>query len=509
MTKCRLALSLFALLWCCSSSAQMTNNYRDAVTTALAPSFSSCGTAVPVSACWATAVSGTPTLSALSVGVDQETWGIASGTTNILRYNQTSQSWDSVLGLAGAIQLAVVDSGNVFALAACASGDPGCNKIYKYNGNGTWTNISSSLWFTQLAVGSDNDLWALSNTAYGCGKKVYHYNTSTSTFDFMNVGASQISVHHKDDVYTVCASVPTNNISWYYGGVWLTVNGWMSSVTVLPDGSVWGIGASGVLYHLNSTGAWDGITGKPTLIAGANQSEMYGLFAGVVKKYASTIVTVNYNVSGSATCSSGCGSNVNHTGTATLTVTGHAMVTNQQSVPFANYLTVTSSVSLTPMESEGCVYGEQGVAVISAGCPQSNTSGRVTCPMMGSVFTGILPSSFPYVERAFTFRRRVGTPFNCRASQPTGQVTNCDNNVANWCTSATTPPDFNDPGPIRDMHLPVDISGWLSSATCVGHIDSSGVHGPWACIQIPVIENDAREYDDIHSAPPYVCTHNP
>jgi hypothetical protein len=102
-------------------------------------------------------------------------------------------------------------------------------------------------------------------------------------------------------------------------------------------------------------------------------------------------------------------------------------------------------------------------------------SSGLNCSCIGSLF-----SSAKYTTQehpTYTQAKWLGTSLNCVTSQVTG-LTTCAFPVKNWCTAATTPPDFDMTGQnVGDLLLSPPYQFWDIFSGCY----RVGTSGPWSC----------------------------
>lgn len=507
MSRIKLSPILWCVLFCCPVFGQMTNNYRDQITHNVVTTYGVCGPTATSDYCWRT-FSGAPLLSQIAVGRDGSLWGVLQGSSTAVHYNPSTTNWDDVAPVpGGAKKMLSTDANTVYAVSLNGG-------IYQYNsGTLVWTQLpQGSHFFIDASVGADGDLWTIGNSSNGCGNNVFHWSAGNSTWVLQTFGLSQISVVNAGMVVGVCKRTivaPADNLYVWTpatGAALQTGSGWFSEVSAfVPDGNdinvtsatLWGVFSDGTLKHNDNVGSggWDRITGTPTLVSGGSTNLVYGLFAGTLRHYSAYTISISYNVSGSATCNSGCGTNVNHTGTAYMQIGAHTAVQNTQSVPYASYLNVQSTDTLTPMEASVCVFGEQG-AVLGP-CPSTSTSGHVTCPMMGSVFASSVGGWSLDIEGADTkLIATSGKQFGCKTVFG-AQL--CQQPVQPWCSN-TSSPDLH-PATVWTEAGPVWTGTWNDTAVCMRIHYGITINSSWYCS--PGV---ARRSTDLS---PGYCTYNP
>lgn len=501
MTRSKIASIVCALLLCCCQSVlgqggTMSNSYFDNPQYLVQDTFSICGPSVAATFCWHTY--NNITLTSVAVGFNGEMWGIASGTLVPVEYNTTTQGWDTKAALPHIVKLAVGNDSSVYALAACTTGT-GCNKIWKYNGaSNTWGQVASTLWFSDVSVGSDGDLWAISSTTYGCGKRVYHYDTSTSTFVATAAGLSQISVVNGDDVWGICASQSTSNVYHYDSVSWVEQAGSLSQIAASLDGvAVYGIKQSGAFQRMNADGSWSTITNaQPTQISAGTDALIYGVFGNTLQKYNRYTIGVSYSLNGSSTCpSSNCGT-VQHTANISLTLPHHATKTASQSTLYSNQISINVSDIADPNDAFDCF----DITGNPTGCIAVYGAATVSCPIMGPIYAASLPQNPTInVEGASTkvIARGAVNPGSCITFLG-ARV--CKQPVSEICYYGTAPPDYNPTSIYIDPAEQWQYA-WIATAACF-RVNWGGGHGPWLCTP-----GGATRTPDI--AADFRCTYNP
>jgi hypothetical protein len=128
-------------------------------------------------------------------------------------------------------------------------------------------------------------------------------------------------------------------------------------------------------------------------------------------------------------------------------------------------------------------------------------SGKVICSIMGTLVLQAL--SYHIVEEKAT-TRVIQTVTPPTTSNCTGTVQKtCDINVKEWCTPATTPPDYQ-PSKVRDMVSPFEFEAWDDTALCARVVWNGG-HSAWACSPGIGLEVAA---EGAPNPPQLACTYN-
>lgn len=156
------------------------------------------------------------------------------------------------------------------------------------------------------------------------------------------------------------------------------------------------------------------------------------------------------------------------TGTSTASVNGVGSSTNTASGPDTKFMSVTAKFQVFKLENNCYDYELDLCGDDSAGSGTDTIGG-------GYYFIFNL-----WFEIAWTMTQYTGAPGTHCA--PQGGVTFCDFAQNNWCTAATTPPDFNMNGQ-NIWWAQSDIQGYyLVSSVCVTATVVMGhPTGPWFC----------------------------
>ena len=208
------------------------------------------------------------TLKQISAGENGSAWGVNSA-NNIYRFiqpHQPTNAWHAVPG-ASLTQVAVGVDNNVWALDGTAA-------IYHYDPLiQNWENVPGSL--SQIAVGFGGDVWGINS-----GRSIYRYNASIQNWENVPGELAQIAVGANGDVWGI------NSGGYIYrfdlaSLAWEWIPGELKQLSVGVDGAVWGINTSGQIWRYDrQIQGWDGIPGQLAQIAVGSSSNIWGLNAG-------------------------------------------------------------------------------------------------------------------------------------------------------------------------------------------------------------------------------------
>lgn len=491
----RLALALSMLVLCSWRPMFAQGGYTSGTNTNLIDTTKTvCNTLSGNQNCWF-AVAGAPALSKISVGGNGTIVGLKTDNT-LTKYDPIAKAWSALPALSGATQVVTGDGITIYAVAN--------SHIYTLSGS-SWSQFGT-LAATQVAVGTDGDLWAIGTTAYGCGNAVYHY--ASGSFVQQSQGLSQITLSDARNVYGLCISIPStqNNLFFYDGSSWASYPGWLAQISVSAD-AVWGFNGSTSYHQAASTPTWDSIAGLPSYIASGSEQTTYGLFSNQLEKFQPYVIQVVHNVSG--TYSGGCTEpqpgyshicdTAQHVAVSNLQISGHTAVQGHDTKLWNANLNAVASDNLTPQESQLC-QDNNVCPTYTTGGPSGSGSG-VTCSSMGlgAIFSDSPLTTRLQFETAMTKVIPTGALIPGTCTTFNGQ-TWCKVPVKSMCAIGTNPPDFN-PTSVYTSVSPLYTGAFNVWAACV-RITFGTTHTPWQCSPGVALRNP----DTITNA---MCTHNP
>lgn len=218
-------------------------------------------------------------------------------------------------------------------------------------------------------------------------------------------------------------------------------------------------------YNLKAANpSWIHIVGGMTAIRGGISTEVFGLVNGAPYHLMALALGVKSTISGSYDCNGSCPPGSYHTG-STGSSFGPSRASNS-ALP-QNNLQATAlnfSSECDPM------FGDPSDPSCNA-----EVDGEVICPVMGNIFSQSFGLGLPQLEPAYTFTIWTGEYTSCTTDKY--QVTRCNFIVDDWCTPATTPPDFEMNGEaIWDLKAPA-YGFWGVRGICGRWHDAD----PWSC----------------------------
>lgn len=243
------------------------------------------------------------TFSRISVGSDGTIWALTNF-GSIFRYNTTNQNWQQVPG--GLAQIAVGDAADVWglnagqliyqyntstglfqqvggALTQISVGPDhnvwGINSVgqaWHYT-SGAWVNVAGT--YTQIAAGDGVAAWALNNG------NIYQYNSSTKTFGQIGGTLSQIAVGSDNDLWGLTSA---GYCYHYVSSSWINIPGAYAQIAVGSTTNVWTLDSAGRIYKYNSSTKTFQQTPGGLRQIGAGYSATFGInTAGQVWQYVS------------------------------------------------------------------------------------------------------------------------------------------------------------------------------------------------------------------------------
>jgi hypothetical protein len=457
--------------------------------------------------CWSLITAAGPQLTAVSATADGTIYGLDSN-QNVWNLPYATRTWQTT-ALSPMVEIAAAKANKLYGLQADAAycGAPelrgflysgGANfvaqnfcalhvgaaadgSLYRIRSSGNVTHLVGSTWVAdpsaggngtpvKVAVGSSLNVWILTSTG---ALKVLN---SSGTFVLAPGWASDIAVSGLDNAWIIGHTVSGANLyEWDSStATWTAMAGVMSKLTSGSPSLTLALPAapSTYVYHF-----------QPLQIHIPAQTTGY-------------YDCSNFGVSG--TCPNGS----SHTAYvyATFSKCGNNVTGSFTGTP------PTSLFASVDAMTQDCdpIFGDP-----SAPECKVQITGRVICSIMGALFSavvntvGTLPGLDEYAQ---TTGRYTGTKFNCITKPLTG-IRLCLYSVQNWCTAATTPPDFDlSGGFVKDIDGLTAPLFWEAHAACF-RLNTSM---PWECTDlVPFIDvNPALRTQGIN-LPLATCTHNP
>ncbi len=231
----------------------------------------------------------------LAAGADGELW--ATGEGSVYHYNPLKAEWDEISNKSNYYftQVAVGSGANVWALVgAFNSGQGPINgSIFRWNPqSATWVSVPGAL--SQIAAAADGSVWGINNS-----NQVFHYTGPAQPYHtLIQIPGSfnQISVAPDGTAWAVDA----NNLVYIFDRgtqTFQNVPGQsLAQVSVGSSGNVWGVSSAGAIFQWgqSTANAWDNIPGELNRIAvSTNQTYPSNLFVFGINSYGQTYMYVN------------------------------------------------------------------------------------------------------------------------------------------------------------------------------------------------------------------------
>ena len=175
------------------------------------------------------------TLARIAVGADGEVWGLNT-IGQIFHYVAAANTWIQIPGALN--QISVGSAGAVYGVNAAGY-------IYWFNpGTGLLQQVTTANGFSEVSVGIDGDVWAVQNGA------AYHYDVLHNTMDLAN-GASIAKVMAGSGANVFGLGASGDIFEWDAASqAWIQIPGFLSSIAVGANGTVWGVNSAQGVYRL-------------------------------------------------------------------------------------------------------------------------------------------------------------------------------------------------------------------------------------------------------------------
>jgi virginiamycin B lyase len=385
---------------------------------------------------------------------------------------QGGNTWTSLAGGTTPTQVSVSSDGTLWGIDANG-------KTWNFNQLAqTWTQMSSTPKMSDISVGSMSNVWALDASG-----KPYQYNFSNSTSTSKNGSLKQISIAADGTIWGVDVSQKV----WEWGGsAWNSMPGTLVEVAVGAASNIWGLNSTGAVFSYSSTsGSWTTEPGTLAHIAVASDRTVVGINASnqVLQWNGATWS----QITGQALSSITAGSHTDIMGSSGGTVfhylpTYTSSSAGQPVFP-TTYISQIASSSVHNL-SPGSSYSSTGMGEVES---------PISCggPMIYSADFDL------QIEIAVTLLKMSPTqvPPNGTCETNNG-VTECQYGTMSWCTSATTPPDYN-PSGVQGVFPAEYPTYWPAYALC----ERLGPGVAWSCVG-----GTPNGYSAPDNYPQYACT---
>lgn len=381
-------------------------------------------------------------------------------------------------------QIAVRNSGEIFALMPTVACNGSGYKIYKWGGS-SWVGVNGCL--QEISITADDTLVGF--TAYGMWYTLNpnvssnnptwtHLNTVSNYSHVAGVSFQQTYVTIGNTLYSMNLS---SGVATLVAGNPPSVANTLGALTASPDGFLFVVaqfpGRNGNLFSYNSqSGTWINLLiAQGTSVSFVGGNSRFFLFAQSTTNILSHVLMLSVTHTTTTTGYYDCGvSNAGCPQGAMHTVYAYGNFTHSSNPNQSDSVTVTpwSTASVSHLDTSlGCdvLYNDWG----GVECLVSNPTGKVVCSIMGGIFTRIL--NFHPIQSMVAYTRvyYIGVGGHDCIKDNNGFF-KCLFDVANWCTAATTPPLVDFTG-----HSVKDTKAWLFWDTFTPCLQVFGF--PWQC----------------------------